>query len=145
VSSLIAAGDPFLCFAIQVSRLCPVIPGSGAAGGRRDAAAELWTLRHAVWSSTSFLLVQAKPHCSASQWQLAVEQHWILGHVPLRWQMCVAETTCTNKELSYGLSLCHNCDSTTTRLRRKIDMFIFCSRRVASNWSRRARYVVVVS
>ena len=36
-------------------------------------------------------------------------------------------------------------DTTTTRLRRKIDMLIFCSRRIASNGSRRARYVVVVS
>jgi len=34
-------------------------------------------------------------------------------------------------------------DSTATRLRRKIDLFIFCSRRIASNGSRRARYVVV--
>jgi len=40
------------------------------------------------------------------------------------------------------LSLYHNCDSTTIRLRRKIDMFIFCLRRVGS---RRARYVVVGS
>ena len=36
-------------------------------------------------------------------------------------------------------------DTTTTRLRRKIDMFIFCSRRIASNGSRRARYVLVGS
>jgi len=33
-------------------------------------------------------------------------------------------------------------DTTTTRLRRKNDMFVFCSRRIASNGSRRARYVV---
>ena len=39
-------------------------------------------------------------------------------------------------------SLYHNCDATTTRLRRKIDMFIFCLRRIGS---RRARYVVVGS
>jgi len=38
-----------------------------------------------------------------------------------------------------------DCDTTTTRLRRKNDMLIFCSRRIASNGSRRARYVVVVS
>jgi len=43
------------------------------------------------------------------------------------------------------LGLYHNCDSTTTRLRRKIDMLIFSSRRIASNGSRRARYVVVGS
>jgi len=47
------------------------------------------------------------------------------------------------------LSLYHNCDSTTIRLRHdydaKIDMLIFFSRRIASNGSRRARYVVVVS
>ena len=43
-----------------------------------------------------------------------------------------------------SLSLYHNCNTTTTRLRRKIDMFVFCSRRIASNGSRRARYVVVV-
>jgi len=36
-------------------------------------------------------------------------------------------------------------DTTAIRLRRKIDMFIFCSRRFASNGSRRARYVVVGS
>jgi len=36
-------------------------------------------------------------------------------------------------------------DTTMTRLQRKIDMFIFCSRRIASNGSRRARYVVVGS
>jgi len=33
----------------------------------------------------------------------------------------------------------------TTRTKKKIDMFIFCSCRIASNGSRRARYVVVVS
>jgi len=38
-----------------------------------------------------------------------------------------------------------DCDTTTTRLRRKNDMFIFCSRRMASNGSRHARYVVVGS
>jgi len=36
-------------------------------------------------------------------------------------------------------------DATTARLLRKSDMFIFCLRRIASNGSRRARYVVVVS
>jgi len=36
----------------------------------------------------------------------------------------------------------HNCDSTAIRLRRKIDMFIFCLRRIGS---RCARYVVVGS
>jgi len=34
-------------------------------------------------------------------------------------------------------------DTTTKRLQRKTDMFIFCSRRIASNGSRRARYLVV--
>jgi len=43
------------------------------------------------------------------------------------------------------LSLYHNCDSATIRLRRKFDIFISCSRRIASNGRRRARYVVVVS
>ena len=32
-----------------------------------------------------------------------------------------------------------DCDTTTTRLRRKIDMFIFCSRRIASNGEAGAR------
>ena len=36
-------------------------------------------------------------------------------------------------------------DTTTTRLRRKTGMFIFCLRRIASNGSRRARYGVVGS
>jgi len=36
-------------------------------------------------------------------------------------------------------------DTTTTRLRRKIDMLIFCSRQIAANGSRRARQVVVGS
>jgi len=36
-------------------------------------------------------------------------------------------------------------DTTTIRLRRKTDIFIFCSRRIASTGSRRARYVVVGS
>ena len=38
-----------------------------------------------------------------------------------------------------------HCDTTATRLRRKIDMLIFCSPRIASNGNRRARYVVVGS
>jgi len=40
-----------------------------------------------------------------------------------------------------------DCDTTTTttQLRRKNDMFIFCSRRIASHGSRRVRYVVVGS
>jgi len=36
-------------------------------------------------------------------------------------------------------------DTTTTRQRRKIDMLFFCSRLIASNGCRRARYVVVGS
>jgi len=40
------------------------------------------------------------------------------------------------------LSLYHNCDSTTIRLRRKTDMFVFCLLRIGS---RRVRYVVVGS
>ena len=36
-------------------------------------------------------------------------------------------------------------DTTTTRIRRKIDMLTFCLRRIASNGCRRARYVVVGS
>ena len=54
------------------------------------------------------------------------------------------------REIGVNLSLYHNCDSTTIRLRhdyirRKIDVLIFCSLRIASNGSRRARYVVVGS
>jgi len=52
------------------------------------------------------------------------------------------ERTVTNTDLKPISQLRFHCDTTTTRLRRKIDMLIFCSRRIASNGSRRARHVV---
>jgi len=49
----------------------------------------------------------------------------------------------TTKEKPKSVSqLRFDYDTTTTRLQRKIDMFIFCLRRIGS---RRARYVVVGS
>jgi len=53
--------------------------------------------------------------------------------------------TRTCSSLKPWLQLRFDYDTTTTRLRRKIDMFIFCSRRIASNGSRRARHLVVGS
>ena len=52
-----------------------------------------------------------------------------------------AHKSCTPKAVITILRF--DCDTTTTRLRRKIEMFIFCSCGIASNGSRRARYVVV--
>ena len=44
------------------------------------------------------------------------------------------------------LSLYHNCDSTTIRLPRKIDVFIFCLRRIRSRRAiRRSRIAIVIA
>jgi len=51
----------------------------------------------------------------------------------------------TTKMSEITICVRFDCDTTTIRLRRKTDMFIFCSRQIASNGSRRARYVVVGS
>jgi len=44
----------------------------------------------------------------------------------------------TTEVIEITICVRFDCDTTTTRLRRKIDMFIFCSRRMASNGSRHA-------
>jgi len=43
----------------------------------------------------------------------------------------------TTEVIEITICVRFDCNTTTTRLRRKIDMFIFCSRRIASNGSRR--------
>ena len=55
--------------------------------------------------------------------------------------------TTTTKVVEITTCIRCDCDTTTIRLRIDmfIDMFIFCSRRISSNGSRRARYVVVGS
>ena len=61
------------------------------------------------------------------------------------WFSLTSYQRCREEQLKPISQLRFDCDTTTTRLRRKIDMLIFCSRRIASNGSRRAQYVVVGS
>jgi len=64
--------------------------------------------------------------------------------IRLRYDDATTHST-TTKVIEITFCLRFDCDTTTTRLRRKTDTLIFCSRRIASNGSRRARYVVVGS
>ena len=64
--------------------------------------------------------------------------------IRLRYDDATTHST-TTQVIEITICFRFDCDTTTTRLRRKIDMLIFCSRRIASNGSRRARHVVVVS
>ena len=57
----------------------------------------------------------------------------------------VAASSSRYRQVKPWLQLRFDYDTTTTRLRRKVDMLIFCPRRIASNGNRRARYVVVGS
>jgi len=85
-----------------------------------------------------------------AEYRVVVDNDYGSNYTSLR---LVQASKCTIWAISdFVLSLYHNCDSTTnfydtttTRLRRIIDMFIFYSRRIASNGSRRTRYVVVGS
>jgi len=51
----------------------------------------------------------------------------------------------TTEVIKVMICIRFDCDTTTTRLRRKIDVFIFCSRWITSHRSRRMRYVIVGS
>ena len=67
---------------------------------------------------------------------------WIMLGPGHDWVRSAVESHLPAKPIS---QLRFDYDTTATRLRRKIDMLIFRWRRIASNGSRRARYVVVGS
>ena len=102
-------------------------PPSSAAGVSR------WSFQAMSWSWCLSLR-----HSTASSLWLMVRR---CVSARLRQLYCRLSSPQGNRCSIYRLSLYHNCDSTTIRLRGKIDVH-FCLRRIGS---RRARYVVVGS
>ena len=88
-------------------------------------------------------LASASPLVALNDCVLLIKAYITIA-IRLRYDDTTTYST-TTEVIEITICIRFDCDTTTTRLPRKIDMLIFCSRRIVSNGSRRARYVVVGS
>ena len=86
-------------------------------------------------------------HCPEFLWSSSLLSEAYITTVTtirLRYDDTMTHST-TTEVIEIMICVRFDCDMTTTQLRWKNDMFIFCSRRIALNVSRCVRYVVVGS